>query len=401
MSRGEIAVIGSGIVGMAVARGLLEFDPALRITIYEKENEFSSHASARNSGVLHAGFYYSPDSLKARFCRDGRNELESIAMKYGVPTRRIGKVVVAQSADDELRLETLLNLGTANGVDLKILPEKDLKRFEPLAKTYGSFLWSPNTAISDPVSLNEVLRQELISRKVRFVSKAKVQIKNQKWMIGSEEIQAGYFVNAAGAWSLDFAHAMDLGTKYSTMPFLGIYKMVRANKLPIRRLIYPVPHPVNPFLGVHFTLTTSGYVKIGPSALPIIGKNQYSFSSSISLQDLVSFGRNLVSLAKGDKHDLYSILKYEVPKLFTANLVKSAAELVPSALQIEGWSRKEPGIRGQLINISSGELVQDFVIEHGVDSTHVLNSVSPGWTASLPFGRYIAQKVLERLTPAS
>jgi L-2-hydroxyglutarate oxidase len=401
MEKADVAVIGSGVVGMSVAKGLLELDPSLRISIFEKEQNFSSHASARNSGVLHAGFYYSPESLKARFCREGRDELESVAHKYSIPTKKIGKVVVAQNENEEARLETLLQRGIANGVELERLPESELFKFEPLARTQGSFLWSPNTTVSNPVLINEALRNELISTKVKFISNSKVSFIDKKWMNNDEVIPAKYFVNAGGAWALDLAHQMNLGMQYRTMPFLGLYKQVRVEKLPIRALIYPVPHPINPFLGVHFTLTIDGFVKIGPSALPIIGKSQYSIHSPITPRELITFGKNLLSLARGSKHDLWSMAQYEIPKLLTSNLVRAASELVPSAKTVKQWSRKSPGIRGQLINSRNGELLQDFLIEHNQNSTHVLNAVSPGWTASIPFGRHIAQMVLERLNSAA
>lgn len=401
MEKADVAVIGSGVVGISVARGLLELDPSLRISIFEKEQNFSGHASARNSGVLHAGFYYSPESLKARFCREGRDELESLANKYSIPIKKIGKVVVAQNQSEETRLETLLQRGIANGVELERLPESELFKFEPLARTQGSFLWSPNTTVSNPVLINEALRNELISTKVKFISNSKVSFKDKKWMNDDEIIPAKYFVNAGGAWALDLAHQMSLGMHYRTMPFLGLYKQVRVEKLPIRTLIYPVPHPINPFLGVHFTLTIDGFVKIGPSALPIIGKSQYSINSPITPRELITFGKNLLSLARGSKHDLWSMAQYEIPKLLTSNLVEAASELVPSARTVNQWSRKSPGIRGQLINSKNGELLQDFIIEHNQNSTHVLNAVSPGWTASIPFGRHIAQMVLERLNFAA
>ena len=401
MERIDVAVIGSGAVGLAVARGLLEIDSSLRISVFEKERIFSNHASARNSGVLHAGFYYSPESLKARFCREGRDELESLAIKNSIPVKKIGKVVVAQNQGEEKRLETLLQRGIANGVELERLPKSELPKFEPLTRTEGSFLWSPNTAVSNPVLINEALRNELISKNVKFIPDSKVHYEHEKWMNNDEVIPAKYFVNAGGAWALDLAHQMNLGMQYRTMPFLGLYKQVQAAQLPIRTLIYPVPHPINPFLGVHFTLTIDGFVKIGPSALPIIGKGQYSINSPITPRELITFGKNLLSLARGSKHDLWSMAQYEIPKLLTSNLVGAASELVPSAKTVKRWSRKSPGIRGQLINSNTGELLQDFLIEHNQNSTHVLNAVSPGWTASIPFGRHIAQMVLERLNSAS
>ena len=397
MKKLDIAVVGSGAIGMGVARGLLELDSSLNIAIFEKEPTFSSHASARNSGVLHAGFYYSPESMKARFCREGRDELESLISKHSIPFMKVGKVVVAQNEDEDNRIETLLQRGVANGVRLERLPTAELVNFEPLAKTHGSFLWSPNTSISNPSLINSALRQELENKGVRFFSNSTIGARNGQWANNDQPINAKYFINASGAWALDIAHQINLGKHYRTMPFLGLYKQTKLANLPIRTLVYPVPHPINPFLGVHFTLTIDGKVKIGPSALPIIGKEQYSLKSSVNPNEILNYAKNLHSLSKGNKHDLLAMMKYEVPKLFTANLVDAAAYLVPKAKQVKDWHRKNPGIRGQLIDVRSGELVQDFLIEHAETSTHILNAVSPGWTAAIPFGRHVAQLVLERV----
>jgi L-2-hydroxyglutarate oxidase LhgO len=398
MAQADIAIIGSGIVGIAIARGLKEIDGSLQITIFERESSFGTHASARNSGVMHAGFYYSPESMKARFCREGRDELEQIAIKNSIPVQKVGKVVVAQNDDEEIRLKTLLERGKANGVTLEILEARDLKKIEPLAQTSGSFLWSPNTSISDPTLINSAIREDLISRGVVFISNASVSAKEDKWFCNDDAIDARYFINAAGAWSLDLAQPLGIGSEFRTMPFLGLYKQTNVQELPIRTLVYPVPHPINPFLGVHFTLTIDGSVKIGPSALPIIGRDQYSFNSMPTISELNNFGKNLVSLAKGSKHDLNAMMRYEVPKLATRNLVNASANLVPDAKNVKQWKKKAPGIRGQLINKATGELLQDFLVDHVRNSTHILNAVSPGWTASIPFGRYIAQTVVERLS---
>jgi L-2-hydroxyglutarate oxidase LhgO len=335
--------------------------------------------------------------MKARFCREGRDEFEKLAIDKGIPFRKVGKVVVTQNVQEESRLEVLLQRGTSNGVSIERLPKADLPLFEPLARTHESFLWSPNTSISDPEILNSALREELATCGVNFISGSNVHIENGKWMNNGELIDARYFINASGAWALDIAHELGLGLNFRTMPFLGLYKKTKASLLPIRTLIYPVPHPVNPFLGVHFTLTIDGLVKIGPSALPIIGRHQYSIHSPVTPNEVLTFGKNLFSLSRGSKHDLWSMMKYEIPKLLTSNLVRAASTLVPSALEIKKWESKSPGIRGQLINRQNGELLQDFLIEHSENSTHVLNAVSPGWTASIPFGRHVAQQVYERL----
>lgn len=397
MEKIDVAVVGSGIVGMAIARGILELDSTLRVSVFEKELKLGVHASARNSGVLHAGFYYSPESLKARYCREGREELSKIISKYDIPLMKTGKVVVSQNHDEETRLETLLQRGVTNGVELERLSAADLPLFEPLATTHESFLWSPNTSISDPLLVNSALRHELQEGGVEFISNSRVEIKNRIWTVNDEPIKSRYFVNAGGAWALELAQRMGLGLPYRTMPFLGLYRQTKISNLPIRALIYPVPHSINPFLGVHFTLTLDGHVKIGPSALPIVGKSQYQLMSRVTREEIVTFGDNLVSISKGSKHDLYEMMKYEIPKLATSNLVRASAKLVPSARLVKDWTRKKPGIRGQLIDRRNGALLQDFLVEHSENSTHVLNAVSPGWTAGIPFGRSVAHSIVERL----
>ncbi len=397
MGKVDIAIVGSGAIGLGIARGLKELDPTLSIAIFEKESSFSMHASARNSGVLHAGFYYSPESLKAKFCRDGRDALETLISKYSLPFMKVGKVVIATNEDEDNRITALLDRGLANGVQLERLPSSELTRFEPLAVTHGSFLWSPNTSISNPTLVNTVIRQELEDIGIQFFSNSQVEFRNGQWKSNNLNINADYFINAAGAWALDIANQMQIGASFRTMPFLGLYRQTSTSSLPIRTLVYPVPHPINPFLGVHFTLTLDGKVKIGPSALPIIGKSQYTFRSPVKAEEVVNYARNLLSLGKGNKHDLLGMMKYEMPKLLTSNLVGTASKLIPVAKLVKDWKPKPPGIRGQLINVKNGELLQDFVIEHAEKSTHILNAVSPGWTAAIPFGRHVAQSVLERL----
>ena len=159
----DVLIIGGGVVGLSTGIALLEANPSLKVVIAEKESRLGLHASGRNSGVLHAGFYYSPDSLKAKFCRDGNQELRILAKKHGIPVREVGKVVVARNGEENWRLETLFDRGVSNGVELEILDVAHLDKYEPLAITHERFLWSPKTAISDPNSIIEALRQDFES----------------------------------------------------------------------------------------------------------------------------------------------------------------------------------------------------------------------------------------------
>ena len=173
-----------------------------------------------------------------------------------------------------------------------------------------------------------------------------------------------------------------------------MYRATDLNKLPLQRLVYPVPHPVNPFLGVHFTLTMDSKVKIGPTAIPVWGREQYEFGESWSLKDSMQISKALRSLIKGDTHDLRSIFLSEVPKLLENTLVKEASGLVAEVQKVPQWQKRPPGIRAQLVHLPSGKLEQDFLIKKFHNSTHILNAVSPGWTSAIPFGRYVANLII-------
>ena len=153
-----------------------------------------------------------------------------------------------------------------------------------------------------------------------------------------------------------------------------------------------ITHPINPFLGVHFTLTVDHKVKIGPTAIPISGREQYSFTEGWSASDIGQALKGINSLIRGNSHDLRAILKTEWPKIIQSRLVKESTELVPTADHVKKWLRKPPGIRAQLVHLPSGKLEQDFVVRSEVNSTHILNAVSPGWTSAIPFGRWIVEE---------
>lgn len=390
----KIVISGGGILGISIGIAILKNNKQIEVELHEKEPRVAEHASGRNSGVLHAGFYYSPESLKAKFCREGNTQLQSYIKKYDVPYARPGKVVLAQSESELAGLVKLYDRGIKNGVDLEMRPARDLARIEPLAATDHDFLWSPTTGVSDPIKVTEALAREFVSLGGSIKLGSEITFRSGLRANG-ESISADHFINAAGAYSIDLAHAMGFGSEYRVMPFLGTYKQVDQKTLPIRTLIYPVPHPVNPFLGVHFTLTIDNKVKIGPTAIPILGKEQYRLTNGFTFRDIKDFLRNTTAIVRGEKHNLGSIAISEFPNLIEKTLLQRAAKLVPSASSVNRWGKKRPGIRSQLLNVSKGELVQDFVVEGDGRSTHVLNAVSPGWTAAMPFGEYVAKIALK------
>jgi L-2-hydroxyglutarate oxidase len=388
----DVLIIGGGVVGLATGIAILENKPTFKIIIAEKEPRLALHASGRNSGVLHAGFYYSPDSLKAKFCRDGNRELRILANKYDIPVREVGKVVVVRNDDENSRLETLFERGIKNGVDLEILDASELNTYEPLAITHERFLWSPTTAVSDPNAIIQAMRQEfeLLGGSIQYETKISLKEVNNEIVDASHQFDATQIINAAGAQADRISRAVGVGTEYAMLPFMGVYRATEENYLPLQRLVYPVPHPINPFLGVHFTLTIDRKVKIGPTAIPIAGREQYSLLSGWSGSDIAQSLKGMSSLIRGDAHDFRAIIKTEWPKIIQQFLVKESLGLVPTANQVKEWHKKPPGIRAQLVHLPTGKLEQDFVVENKFNSTHILNAVSPGWTSAIPFGRFVA-----------
>jgi L-2-hydroxyglutarate oxidase len=388
----DVLIIGGGVIGLSIGIALLESKPSLKVIIAEKEKSLGLHASGRNSGVLHAGFYYSPDSLKAKFCREGNSELRKVAKKHRIQVRDVGKVVVARNADENGRLDNLFERGIKNGVDIELKKADELKLLEPLAVTHERFLWSPTTGVSDPKAINEALLEDFISLGGRIDFDAKVNLiqKNLEVVDETNQYDAKHFVNSAGAQSDCLARTVGVGLEYAMLPFMGVYRATEEKNLPLQRLVYPVPHPINPFLGVHFTLTVDHKVKIGPTAIPIAGREQYAITQGWSASDIGQAIKGMKSLIKGDSHDLKSIFKTEWPKVLENRLVNESRGLVPTANQVKKWSKNPPGIRAQLVHLSSGKLEQDFVVTKKYNATHILNAVSPGWTSAIPFGRDIA-----------
>jgi len=391
----DITIIGAGVIGLSVGNALLESNPKLRVAIIDKETSLGIHASGRNSGVMHAGFYYSPESLKAKFCRDGNFELRKLCKRHNIPILETGKVVVTQNVDEESRLQTLYERGIHNGVELEMHDASKLKDFEPLAKTLNQFLWSPNTAISDSHMVLNAMAEEFLIKggRLSLETSAVLTSNGDEVGISNREFEAHFYVNSSGAQSDRISRAVGVGLEYAMLPFMGVYRSASNDTLGLRTLVYPVPHPINPFLGVHFTLTLDGKFKIGPTAIPILGREQYSFRTGWSLSDIYQATKAAKSLIAGDSHDVSEMIRSEWPKLLENEIVSQASQLVPRAKDVRQWYKMPPGIRSQLVHLPTGKLEQDFKIVTKSNSLHVLNAVSPGWTSSIPFARYVASLI--------
>lgn len=388
-------IIGAGIIGISLGLALLERNPSRKVLIVDKENKPGVHASGRNSGVLHAGFYYSPYSLKAKFCRLGNLELRKFCKENNLRILETGKVVVCQDKQDVLRLEELYRRGVENGVDIELLSFQELNRIEPAAQTIDKFIWSPTTAVGSPKDVIEKLSEKFIKSGGKFLFNQKVKLikKNNEVLVQTKS--ANYFakaiINSAGAYAAELAKQVNVGREYVCMPFLGAYKKTNLLSQNPKRLVYPVPNPVNPFLGVHTTITLNNELKIGPTAFPVIGKEQYKAIDGFSFKDLAEFLLSSRALLRSNSVDLLSLAQEEVLKLFTKPLLKRTQKLSDSLQINKNWVKHPSGIRAQIINTKTKTIEMDYIVESDKNVVHVLNAVSPGWTSSLPFARWVVE----------
>ena len=396
--RADYLIIGAGIIGLAIARELKSRNPGAVITVIEKEPDVAYHSSGRNSGVLHAGFYYSADSLKARFTRDGNMQLKEYVKKNGLKINECRKVVVATNESETDGIYELEKRGKNNGVNVKVISEQELKDIDPNAKTTRVALFSPDTATVDPTEVNIHLRKELQAIGVNFYFSEGYKNKKDANTIetaGGRLISANRIINAAGLYADKIAKDFGFSQNYTIIPFKGIYLKYTKKDKPIRTNIYPVPNLKNPFLGVHYTVTVDGIIKIGPTSIPAFWRENYkgfaNFRGSEMFNILGWESRLFLSNAFGFR----SLAFEEISKYNKSHFVKMATKLVHSIDKSGFTEWSKPGIRAQLLNMKTLELVMDFVVEGDNQTVHVLNAVSPAFTSSFPFAKWVVDNYVK------
>ncbi|MBO8143853.1 MAG: L-2-hydroxyglutarate oxidase [Thermodesulfobacterium sp.] len=389
----DFLIIGAGIIGLCLAKNLVEVCPDKRICVIDKEQNVGCHASGRNSGVLHAGFYYYPDSLKAKFTRQGNEELTNYCLTRGLKINRCGKVVVAKSEEELENLFELKKRGERNKVEIYLITEKELKEIEPNAKTYKYALWSPNTSTVNPLEILLSLLKELNEKEVKVFFNTPYKRKTEENVVeaGDYIFQAEKIINAAGLYADKIAKDFGFSKNYVLIPFKGIYLEYKGSKLNIKRNIYPVPNLKNPFLGVHFTIKVDGTIKIGPTATPCFWRENYKGLSGFNISELLEILKFDIKLFIKNEN-FRKIAFDEIKKYLKSYMLKEASKLVKD-FDSDGFTHwGTPGIRAQLIDIRNLQLVHDFVVEGDERSTHILNAISPAFTASLPFTRFVVQE---------
>lgn len=393
----DVVVVGGGIVGLASALALLERSPALRLTLLEKESALASHQSGHNSGVVHAGLYYAPGSLKARLCREGRAELERFCVEHEVPLRRTGKLVVAVDESELVRLTELKRRGLGNGLEgLAELDGAELREIEPNVRGVRA-LHVPETGVVDFQLVASHMAEVLRRRGASIVLGSRVErVVHDGGVLSLETstgvIRTGALVACAGLQADRIAALAGADLDARVVPFRGAYWILRsAGADLVRALVYPVPDPDFPFLGVHFTRRFDGSVWAGPNAMPALRREGYSRGSvsprdalqALAWSGFVRFARRYGGMGATE---------------IWRDLVKPAAvsemrRYLPG-LAARHVARGPSGVRAQVMT-RTGELVDDFLLAEGPNSLHVVNAPSPAATSSLAIGRLVAARAAE------
>jgi len=390
----DFLVIGGGVIGINIARAIKRRFADSSVTVIEKETACGLHASGRNSGVLHAGFYYWPDSLKAKFTRLGNQLLTEYCERNALPIRRCGKLVVAKDPQDHPVMDELLRRAKANDIPLQEVTEAQAREIEPRVKMCGRALYSPTTSTVDPRRVLEKMVHDAqqdgvkIHRGTRYIKNAR-----QGVLTSGGLYHAGYVVNAAGLYADQIAKDFGFSEQYRILPFKGLYLYSEEPPGAIRTNIYPVPVLQNPFLGVHVTVTAEGQAKIGPTAIPAFWREQYKGWANFDLSELKELLVRQVSLIIYSDFDFKRLAFQELKKYSRAHLIHQASTLVEGIKPeyFQKWG--QPGIRAQLIDMKKKKMEMDFVVEGNDRSMHVLNAVSPGFTCSLPFSEYVCEQI--------
>jgi (S)-2-hydroxyglutarate dehydrogenase len=390
----DIAIVGGGIVGLAVARELIERNPRASVCVLEREADIAAHQSSHNSGVIHAGVYYLPGSLKARLCVEGARELYEYCAQRGIASERCGKVIVATDPSELAGLEELERRGRANGVPgLRRIDAAGIRELEPHARGIVG-LHSPHTGIVDFPGVARAFAQDILAAGATIATGCEVQAvqvsgRSLRLIHSHGATEAGHAVFCAGAWADRLALAAGADPDPRIVPFRGAYlRLAPERRHLVRSLIYPVPDPSLPFLGVHLTRHIDGEVLIGPTAL-LAGSREGYRLASVRRRDL------LETLAwPGTWRMLARWWRTGVTELRHATLrsafVRAAARYVPE-LRVGDVQPAFAGVRAQAL-ARDGRLVDDFVFSRTERALHVRNAPSPAATSSLAIARYVADE---------
>lgn len=398
----DVVILGAGMVALSIAYQLKQSNSNISILIVDKESEVGLHSSGRNSGVLHAGVYYPPSTLKAQVCVNGARRLKEWCISENIPILQCGKVISPQSPELDPQLDLLLDRGRKNGAKVELIDQSQFNKLVPFGRTTsGRALWSPSTSVVSPKTVIRRLVSRLRELGVQFLFETSPVTyfpdRNNLYCSSKNSstiaLSYGHLYNATGLQADRVAHLFDVGLNYKLLPFKGIYwKLDPSAPFKFSCNLYPVPDLNVPFLGVHVTPSPSGEISLGPTAIPALGRENYYGLQDVEPMMLTGFIADLAKQWISNSGGFRRYAKEQALHGLKPLFVKAAQALVPGIQSKHLLPSKKVGIRAQLYDNKNETLVQDFCVEHGPSSTHVLNAISPAFTASFA----LADLIIER-----
>ncbi|TBR59722.1 hydroxyglutarate oxidase [Westiellopsis prolifica IICB1] len=390
----DFAIIGGGIVGLSTGMALGKTYPNAKILVLEKESQWAFHQTGNNSGVIHSGIYYKPGSFKAKFCRDGCQSMVEFCQEHGIDYEVCGKVIVATDESELPRLESLYQRGLDNGIKVKRITSEEVKEFEPhVASVGGIYVYSTGIANYKQVCLKyaEIITQQ--GGELRLNTKVENIVPSGNRQVletNNGTFETRYVINCAGLHSDRIAKLGKVDPKAKIVPFRGeYYELVPEKRSLVKGLIYPVPNPDFPFLGVHFTRMIDGSVHAGPNAVLSLKREGYK-KTDFDLRDfaeVMTYPGFWKLAAKHADEGIKEIIRSFSKAAFT----KSLQKLIPE-VQSEDLIPTHAGVRAQAL-MNDGKLVDDFLIIHGQNTAHVCNAPSPAATSSIEIGKAIVAQI--------
>ena len=388
----DFAIIGSGIIGLTLAFKLKQKFNNSKITIFEKETNSISHGSGRNSGVLHSGIYYEPESLRANLCVTGAKELKEYIKSENLWINECGKLLLPTSEYSYSNLENLFNRAKKNGVEINKIKNEEIKRIEPNTNCQFEYgLHVPFTSVADPKEVSKSLIENLRKMNVEINYNFKIlKINEQKLFTQNNTVEAGHIFNCAGLFADEIAKNSNLEFRYSFLPFKGKYWKIKNKNFKLNHLVYPIPDLRYPFLGLHSSHNRHGDFYIGPSSTPVFGREQYNGILGDNLKESIGLIFNFSKKIIFNENKLRTLALQELSLLtkrgFFDQMKKMFNNINPDDLEL---SDQKVGIRSQIFDPQSKNLVNDFVVINQKNATHVLNAISPAWSASFAFADHL------------
>ncbi len=391
----DFVIVGGGIIGASTALSIIKLNPKKKILLLEKEKSFAFHQTGHNSGVIHAGVYYEPGSLKAKFCKRGLEETIKFCKQHNIPYSQCGKILVATSKDELNRMQSLYERCQKNNIDVSLLSKQELYKLEPDINGLGAILVK-STAIVDYQAITNKMANQYESLGGEFL--LNTEVKNIDESLDSiniktdnENIKARYLINCAGLMSDRIVNMLGIKTDFRIVPFRGEYYKLKSNMNNIiKHLIYPIPDPELPFLGIHLTRMIDGTITVGPNAVLGFkreGYGRYNFNLK-DVAEMLSFK----GFYKVISTNIISGLKELLNSFHKASYLKQVQKYCPK-IKLDDLEPYPAGIRAQAV-LNDGTLVHDFLFTNSKRSIHVCNAPSPAATSAIPIGEYVANKAI-------